>query len=50
MYKIFYALMIITFVLDVLNMPFMAALDTVYPINGLAWALIIAFVPVPQHD
>lgn len=31
---------IIFWILDVLNMPFMAQFDTIYPINGLFWLLI----------
>lgn len=37
MYKTFYALLMIVFVLDILNLPFMEVLDTTYPINTWAW-------------
>ena len=45
MYKIFVPLLSIVWVLDILNLPFMAFLDTTYPINGLAWLLIWMFLP-----
>ena len=45
MYKIFVALLSIVWVLDILNLPFMAFLDITYPINGLAWLLIWMFLP-----
>lgn len=45
MYKIFKALINIVWILDVLNLPFMEFLDTTYPINGLAWFLILLFLP-----
>lgn len=45
MYKIFVALLSIVWVLDILNLPFMAFLDTTYPINRLAWLLIWVFLP-----
>lgn len=49
MYKLFYALLIIVWILDMLNMPFMAGMDTTVPINGLAWTLILMLVPMPTE-
>lgn len=45
MYKIFYSILIIFWILDILNFPFMEMFDTTYPINGWAWFLIWLFVP-----
>lgn len=45
MYKIFYSLVSIFWVLDILNMPFMQMFDTTYPINGWAWFLILMLIP-----
>lgn len=45
MYKTFYSLLLIFWILDILNLPFMEIFDTVYPINGLAWFLIWFFMP-----
>lgn len=45
MYNIFYSALIIFWIFDVLNMPFMEMFDTTYPINGWAWLLIWLFVP-----
>ena len=50
MYKLFYALLIIVWILDIVNMPFMAGMDTTVPINGLAWTLIFLFVPMPKDN
>ena len=44
-YAIFYSLLTITWILDIINLPFMKILDTTYPINGLAWLLIWLFMP-----
>lgn len=48
MYKIFYAVLSIVWVLDILNLPFMQMLDTTYPINGWAWFLIWLVVPTTK--
>ena len=45
MYTIFYASIMIFWILDILNLPFMQMFDATYPINGLAWFLIILFLP-----
>lgn len=45
MYKIFYSIIAIFYILDILDMPFMNIFDTTYPINGWAWLLIILFLP-----
>lgn len=44
MYKIFKAILIIIWILDILNIPCMSFLDTTVPINTLAWFLIWIFV------
>ena len=48
MYKTFYYILTIVWILDILNLPFMDFLDTAYPINGLAWFLIWIFIPSPN--
>lgn len=45
MYKIFYSALIIFWILDILNMPFMQIFDTTYPVNEWAWFLIWMFIP-----
>jgi hypothetical protein len=45
MYKIFYSILTIVWILDILDLPFMLFLDTKYPINGLAWLLIWILLP-----
>lgn len=45
MYKIGYAILIIIWILDILNIPCMDFLDTTLPINGLAWFLIWLLIP-----
>lgn len=45
MYKIFRALLSITWVLDILDFPQVEFLDTTFPVNTLAWILIWCFVP-----
>ncbi len=45
MYKTFYSLIAIIWVLDILNVPGMAFLDTTLPINFFAWILIAIFLP-----
>lgn len=45
MYKIFYSILTIFWLLDIMDMPFMQMFDTTYPINGWAWFLIWMFVP-----
>ncbi|AIY78861.1 hypothetical protein U728_728 [Clostridium botulinum 202F] len=45
MYKIFYSLITIIWILDILNIPRMEFLDTQIPINTLAWLLIWIFIP-----
>ena len=47
-YKIFFMLVIIFWILDILNFPFMQMFDTTYPINELAWFLILLFLPDPE--
>lgn len=45
MYKVFYSLLTIAWILDIINMPFMEMFDTTYPVNTLAWLLIWIFIP-----
>ena len=45
MYKIFYAVVTIIWILDILNIPGMEFLDTKIPINTLAWFLIWICIP-----
>ena len=45
MYNIFYSLVSIFWVLDILNLPFMQMFDTTYPINVWAWFLIWMLMP-----
>lgn len=45
MYKIFRALVVIVWVLDVINVPQMEFLDTTLPINFLGWFLLFLFLP-----
>jgi hypothetical protein len=45
MYKAFYAIVTIFWILDILNFPFMQMFDTTHPINGWAWFLIWLFLP-----
>lgn len=50
MYKIFRALIIIVWVLDVINIPQMEFLDTTVPINFLGWLLLFLFLPPSQSQ
>lgn len=45
MYKVFYSAVMIFWILDILNFPFMQMFDTTYLINELAWFLILLFLP-----
>ena len=45
MYKIFYAMLTIIWILDVVNLPGFEILDTTYPINFWIWLLIWIFLP-----
>jgi hypothetical protein len=45
MYKIFYSAVMIFWILDILNFSFMQMFDTTYPINELAWFLILLVIP-----
>ena len=45
MYKLFYAILTLIWILDILNFPQFEILDTTYPINTLAWWLIWIFMP-----
>lgn len=45
MYKILYTVIIIFWILDICNLPFMAMFDTTYPINDIEWFLILMFLP-----
>lgn len=50
MYKIFYALLIIIWVLDIVNIPGMEFMDIQIPINTLAWLLIWIFIPSTTNE
>lgn len=50
MYKIFYTLLIIIWVLDILNIPGMEFMDTQIPINTLAWLLIWICIPSTTNE
>lgn len=45
MYKLFFAILVIFWIFDIINLPFMDIFDTTYPINTLAWLLIWIFIP-----
>lgn len=45
MYKTFYAILTIFWILDIVDIPFMEIFDTMIPINALAWFLIWMFIP-----
>lgn len=45
MYETFKAILIIIWICDILNMPFVECLDTSIPINGWAWLLIWILIP-----
>lgn len=50
MFKVFEAILRIIWVFDIINLPFMEALDTTYPINTLAWFLIWALLPTVKKE
>ena len=50
MFKVFEAILRIIWVFDIINLPFMEALDTTYPINTLAWFLIWALLPTGKKE
>ena len=50
MYKLFRALIVIVWVLDVINVPQMEFLDTTLPINFLGWLLLFLFLPTSQSQ
>ena len=45
MYRIFYSLLTIFWIFDILNLPFMQIFDTTYPINTVEWILIWILIP-----
>lgn len=45
MYRIFYFLLTISWIFDILNLPFMQIFDTTYPINTVEWILIWILIP-----
>lgn len=51
MYKIFYSLLVLIWIGDILNIPlmFFNYLDTVLPINALAWLLIWLCLPSTKN-
>lgn len=48
MYKIFYSCVIIFWICDLCNLPFMEKFDTTYPLNTLFWILVFIFLPSTQ--
>ena len=50
MYKTFYAIIVIIWVLDVINVPSLSFLDLELPINELGWLLIWIFLPEPKKE
>lgn len=50
MYKVFYSILIIIWLLDVSNFPQMEFLDTTYPVNGILWFLIWCILPSPDEN
>lgn len=44
MYKIFIKCLVIFWILDICNLPFMEIFDTTYPINDFEWFLIWLFL------
>lgn len=42
--KLLYSAIVLFWIFDICNMPFMAEFDTTYPINGLVWTLIFVFI------
>jgi len=45
MYGIFYTALVIFWIMDILNLPFMQMFDTTYPINGWFWLLVWILIP-----
>ena len=45
MYKLGRAILTIIWIIDILNFPCVEFLDTIFPINTLAWFLIWLFLP-----
>lgn len=45
MYKVFYSLITIIWIFDILNLPIVQFLDVEIPVNDLAWFLIFIFLP-----
>lgn len=50
MYKIFYSVLSIVWILDILDFPQLEFLDTTYPVNTLAWLLIWIVIPNVFND
>lgn len=40
-----YLFIVVFWILDILNMPFMVQFDTVYPLNTLFWLLVWVLMP-----
>ena len=45
LYWLVRVVIIVFWILDILNMPFMVQFDTVYPLNTLFWLLVFIFIP-----
>lgn len=50
MYKIVQLAIIIFWILDICNMPFMEIFDTTYPLNEVFWLLVWVFAPKGGDD
>lgn len=44
LYWIIRSIIIIFWILDILNMPFMVQFDTIYPFNTLFWLFVFIFI------
>lgn len=50
MFDTFYSGLLIVWILDILNMPFMKMMDTTYPINEFEWFLIIIIIVAVKEE
>lgn len=49
-YRLFYAAILLFWILDICNMSFMEPFDTTYPFNTLFWFLVWFFIPGTSID
>ena len=45
MYKMFYSILTIFWLLDIMNFEFMRIFDTTYPLNGWFWLFVWFMIP-----